>query len=109
MFSAKNVTVKVLIQHAYEVRDFQISGGPGWLDKERYDITAKGQGTGLPEDDVRKMTNEQRRPLEEQFLLELRALLADRFQLRLHRETEEFPVYALIVATSGPKTSGCHG
>lgn len=103
LFTAKNATVKVLIQQAYEVRDFQISGGPGWLDTERYDITAKGHGTGLSDDDVGKMTNEQRRPLEEQFLLELRALLADRFQLILHRETKELPVYTLIVAKNGQK------
>jgi uncharacterized protein (TIGR03435 family) len=102
VFTAKNVTLKALIQQAYEVRDFQISGGPGWLDTERYDITAKGQ-TGVSEDDVRKMTKEQRRRLEEQLLTEVRSLLGDRFQLRVHQDTKDLPVFALAVAKGGAK------
>lgn len=102
VFTAKNVTIKALIQQAYEVRDFQISGGPGWLDTERYDITAKGQ-TGVSEDDVRKMTKEQLRRLEKQFLLEARSLLADRFQLKVHQDTKELPVFALVIAKGGAK------
>src|SRR5690349_8889926 len=43
MFTAKGVTVKVLVQQAYDIRDFQISGGPGWLDTEKYDIVAKSE------------------------------------------------------------------
>jgi uncharacterized protein (TIGR03435 family) len=53
VFTAKNVTVKVLIEQSYDVRDFQISGGPGWVDTERYDIVAKGDGLGVSEDDMR--------------------------------------------------------
>ena len=102
-FTATNVTLGILVQHAYDVRDFQISGGPGWLDTERYDITARGDGPGVSEDEIRKMTEVQRNKLEEEFLMKVRTLLADRFQLKVHRETKQLPVYALIVAKGGPK------
>jgi len=103
LFTATNVTLKVLIQQAWDVRDFQISGGPGWLDTERYDITAKGDGPGVSEDEMRKMPEVQRNKVLEEFRMRIRALLADRFQLKVHRETKELPVYALIVAKGGPK------
>jgi uncharacterized protein (TIGR03435 family) len=103
VFTARNVTVKALVQQAYDVRDFQISGGPGWLDTERYDIVAKGDGTGPSEDDLRKMTDEQRNLFKDQLLLKLQELLAERFELKVHRETKELPVYALIVAKNGTK------
>lgn len=103
VFTAKNVTLKALIQQAYEVRDFQVSGGPGWLDTARYDIIAKGNGAGPSEEDLGKMTDAQRNLFKEQLLTRLRALLADRFQLRVHRETRELPVYALMVAKNGTR------
>lgn len=103
VFTAKNVTVKALVQQAYDVRDFQISGGPGWLDTERYDIIAKGGGPAVSEDDLRRMTDEQRNQFKDQFLLNIRALLADRFQLKVHKETRELPVYGLVIAKNGAK------
>jgi bla regulator protein blaR1 len=102
-FTATNATLKALIQQAYEVRDFQISGGPGWLDTQRYDIAAKSNLTGTSDDEMRKMTDQQRDALKAQFLLKLQLLLADRFHLKIHRETKELPVYALSVARIGPK------
>jgi bla regulator protein blaR1 len=99
-------TVKMLLTLAYDVREFQISGGPGWINTERYDITAKSEhsaeSVNVP-DDPRKMTDEQRRTVGEQMRERLRALLAERFQLTLHRETKEQSVYALVVAKGGPK------
>jgi hypothetical protein len=47
LFTAKNVPVKILIQQAYDVRDFQVSGGPGWLDTERYDVVPLRGGDTL--------------------------------------------------------------
>jgi bla regulator protein blaR1 len=102
-FNAKNVTLKVLIEQAYDVRDFQIAGGPGWVDTEVYDIIAKGDGTGPSEDDMRKMTDTQRDLFKEQLVVKIRALLADRFLLKVHRETKELPVYALAIAKNGTK------
>ncbi|MGB6943658.1 MAG: TIGR03435 family protein [Bryobacteraceae bacterium] len=86
------VTLRLLIQQSYDVRDFQISGGPAWMGSERYDITAKPGNTG-----------DQRASSLDQMRLRLQALLADRFQLKLHRETKELPVFALVVARDGPK------
>ncbi len=79
-FTAKNVTVKGLIEDAYDVRDFQVSGGPGWMNTEKYDIVAKGNGIGVSEDNIVKMTDEQRKLIQKQLLMKLQALLADRFQ-----------------------------
>src|SRR5437868_9326040 len=103
LFTAKNITTKVLIQQAWDVKDFQISGGPDWLDTERYDIVAKGDGPGVSEEEIRKMPEARRNKLMEEALMKIRTLLTDRFQLKVHRETKELPVYALIVAKAGPE------
>lgn len=88
-FTAKNVTIRVLIQQAYNVRDFQISGGPSWLTSEHYDLAAKAEG------------EEQIKP--EQLRLMVRTLLADRCKLVFHRDTKELPIYALVIGKNGPK------
>jgi uncharacterized protein (TIGR03435 family) len=81
-----------LIMDAYHLNGrYQISGGPNWMDSDsdRFDIVANSPGEGTPSgDDVRRM---------------LQTLLADRFQLKLHRESQERPVFALVVAKSRPK------
>jgi uncharacterized protein (TIGR03435 family) len=84
-----NDTLKELIRLAFDVKDFQIESGPRWLDSDRYDIAAT---TGSVED----ITDQQLRPL-------LQALLADRFQLKAHRETKEMTTYSLVIAKGGPK------
>src|ERR1700730_8956207 len=86
------VTVKTLVAHVYGVREHQISGGPAWVDFERYDIIAKAEpspGSGSRGNDA----------VEER----LKAMLTGRFHLISHCETKEGPVYALVVAKSGPK------
>jgi uncharacterized protein (TIGR03435 family) len=103
IFQARGVTLKDLIQQAYDVRDFQISGGPAWMSTERYDIEAKGNGPEVSEGDLIKMNDEQRNQFQQQMLGKLRTLMADRFQLRVHRENKEMPVYALVVSKNGPK------
>src|SRR5205085_5649624 len=55
------------------------------------------------DDKIRRMTDEQRKAFKAQFLLKLQMLLTDRFQLKVHRETKERPIYALIVAKTGHK------
>jgi hypothetical protein len=60
---ASNVPVRMLITFAYDVRDFQILGGPGWIGSDRFDILAKAERTPGSEnvpDDPRKMTDAQR-------------------------------------------------
>jgi uncharacterized protein (TIGR03435 family) len=85
--SMSGVTVRLLIQQAYAVRDFQIVGGPDWMRSERYDITAK------PEDAAS----------QDQVKVMIQSMLRDRFKLAFHRETKELPTYALVVAKGGPK------
>ena len=79
-------TLKTLIQNAYDVKDFQISG-PDWLATERFDI----QATMPPE------------TTKEQFKVMLQNLLAERFKVTVHRETKELPMYSMMVGKSGPK------
>ena len=97
-FVAENITVKFLLQESYGVKESQISGAPGWLDSEHYDIEAKPEDS--PADQDRKLTPEERHA---QLMLMLQSMLADRFKLTLHHDTKEMEVYALVVAKNGPK------
>jgi uncharacterized protein (TIGR03435 family) len=80
------VTLKILVQNAYRVKPYQISG-PNWLDSDRFEIVAK-LPEGAKQDQIPEM---------------LQNLLAERFGLKLHRETKELPVYALVTGKNGPK------
>jgi len=97
-FHADGMTVKFLITSAYDVKDFQVSGGPGWINSDRYDIDAK-EPDAIAQT-MEKLSREQRRQLAEAML---QALLADRFQLKLTHGTKDLPAYALVVAKNGPK------
>jgi uncharacterized protein (TIGR03435 family) len=66
----------------------QVLGGPGWIDSDRYDIVAKAEGNP---------------PRTQLYGPMLRALLEDRFQLKVHRETKEVPVYFLTIAKGGTR------
>jgi uncharacterized protein (TIGR03435 family) len=89
-FTATGVTLKQLMNQAFNVRDSQITNGPGWISSDRYDVNAKAEGAGdrIPPEELRPM---------------LRALLEERFQLKTHKETREMSVYALVVGKSGSK------
>jgi uncharacterized protein (TIGR03435 family) len=89
--TATNVTAKALIQWAYSIREFQLSGVPGWAESERFDVTAKSDGS--PRYDFLKPE------LETMF----QSVLAERFKLTVHRDSKELPIYSLIVAKNGPK------
>lgn len=88
-FTARNATLKFLIRVAYHVREDQISGGPKWMDSERYDVVAKIAGSS---------TDEQSRQM-------LQRMLAERFQVRVHRDSREANTYQLTVARGGLKVS----
>lgn len=94
-YTAVNITIGTLIEYAFGVKNFQISGGPGWLNGDRYDIAAT---TGTSKD----LKAEELQPY-------LQALLAERLQLRFHRETKEMQVYALGIAKAGPKLTAHAG
>ena len=96
--SATGITAKFLISMAYGVKEFQVSGGPGWIDSQRYDLDAKEEES-QPE-------AEHKLPFEkvrEHNQLMMQSLLADRFKLKVSHQTKELPVYALVVAKNGPK------
>jgi uncharacterized protein (TIGR03435 family) len=82
--NASMSTLRMLIVFAYQIRDYQLSGGPSWLDSDRFDITARAAGEVTP-DVARRM---------------LQSLLRDRFMLRTHTETREADVHALVLARS---------
>lgn len=93
-----NATLKDLIETAYDIRSFQIEGGPKWADATRYDVEATPgaptQSAAAPQagwTDVR---------------FEVQAMLKDRFQLQLHRDTRIGPIYSLVIAKGGIKSSG---
>jgi uncharacterized protein (TIGR03435 family) len=99
-------TLKFLLTFAYDVRDFQISGGPSWINSDRFDILAKTEraaGSDSTPVDPRTMSDAQMKTMQEQMRARLQALLAERFQLTLHRETKEQTVYALVVGKNGSK------
>jgi uncharacterized protein (TIGR03435 family) len=97
-FRTSNVTMKTLIATAYGVKEFQIAGGPGWINSERWDIDAK------VEDSVAEQLQKLPRQQEQaQKALMLRSLLLDRFALRVTRGAKEGTVLALAVAKGGPK------
>ena len=95
-FSAQGVNLRFLILYAYGIQDFQLSGGPGWIASDRYDIEAKPEKPDSPAEYNEKTANERVRE-------RLRALLAERFHLALRKEAKELSTYSLVVAKGGPK------
>jgi uncharacterized protein (TIGR03435 family) len=96
--SANGIAVKGLIGFAYNVKDFQMSGGPGWIESEKYDIEAKMDEATITA--LKQLPPEQ---AIEQRRLMVRSLLAERFKLKVSHSSKEVPIYALVVAKNGPK------
>ena len=88
-FVARNYTLRVILAASYNLTHRAISGGPAWVDSDRYDVLAEAPGRV--------------RPGKDEQMSMLRKLLSERFNLTFHREPKEFPIYALTVAKSGPK------
>jgi hypothetical protein len=88
-FSTINTSVSDMMSFAYGVHARQIIGGPDWLDKDKYDVLAKPDVDGQPNDKQLKSM--------------VQKLLADRFKLTFHRDKKELSVYAIVVAKGGPK------
>jgi uncharacterized protein (TIGR03435 family) len=83
------VPAAALIRFAYDLPDFQISGGPSWLASARFDIVAKAENDA---------------PIAQTRVM-LRTLLAERFMLTTHTETRELPIYALVMARNDGRLS----
>ena len=86
---ATNFTLEALIALAYDLNPRTISGGPGWMDEQKFSIEAVTPG------DVAPTRMEQ--------MQMLRALLVERFALKFHRQEKEFAIYQLTVVKDGPK------
>lgn len=82
-FTASNVPLRFLVGIAYDLNDFQIVGGPDWQMSRRFDIQAKAAAPDVGMDAMLPM---------------IKALLADRFHLKVHTELREMPIYALVIA-----------
>ncbi len=90
--TATGVPLKYIVRSAYnQTRDQFWFGEPAWLDTAIFDIEAKFDYA-----EFKDPTDDQRRAM-------LQALLADRFKLAIHHETRDLPLYALVVAKTGPK------
>jgi uncharacterized protein (TIGR03435 family) len=88
-----------LIAAAYELRDFQILGGPDWMASDRFDVTAKYDAPP----DLSKLDDAGRKAWIQRLTQSRQSLLADRFHLKCHMETRQLTVYELVVAKGGPK------
>src|SRR5690349_686839 len=97
-FTVTNATLKMIVGVAYRVRNFQILDGPNWITTDRWNIEAKAEEGSMPPPTAARDPTVPG-PLE--FMVQ--SLLEDRFQLKLHRETKELPVYELLAAKGGPK------
>jgi uncharacterized protein (TIGR03435 family) len=82
-FIRPDVTLGELIRYAYDLQEFQIEGGPGWLTSSRFDVNAKAAATPTSIDGMRAL---------------VRRLLQDRFGLKAHLESRELSLYEMVVA-----------
>ena len=89
LFTTTNTPLRDLIIFAYGIHVRQLTNAPSWLETEKYDISAKPDRPGMPNDtQVRAMVQK---------------LLADRFQLSFHREKKELSAYVITIGKGGPK------
>jgi uncharacterized protein (TIGR03435 family) len=86
-YTAQNIPIKLMISLMYRVPMRQISGGPDWIESDRYNVEAKADHP-YTIDDLRIMYQN---------------LLADRLNLKFHKETKEGSLYALMVDTPGTR------
>jgi uncharacterized protein (TIGR03435 family) len=92
------VPLRALITFAYRVRDFQISGGPGWVTTDRWDMEARAEEGSITPPNGPPDPN-----TPDAMAIRLQSLLEDRFQLKFHRETRDLPIYELSLAKGGLK------
>jgi uncharacterized protein (TIGR03435 family) len=95
-FIASYVSVQTLVRDAYTLEDNQIFGAPNWLDSDLYEIHAKTSDSVAEK--LEKLSPVER---SDRYREMLKALLADRFKLAIHRETKEMPIYELSIAKNG--------
>jgi uncharacterized protein (TIGR03435 family) len=85
----KDLTLGFLMSFAYNLPARQIAGKPAWMDTEKWDIDAKSDTPGMPN--------------ESQMRVIVQKLLAERFGLQFHEEKRKVAAYELVVSKDGPK------
>jgi len=94
-YTATGVTLRMLVQEAYGVYDDKLlSGGPAWIDSDKFDIEAKFDVTEISK--WNSLTYRQRANM-------LQPLLAERFNVKVHHEMKPFSVYNLVLSKGGTK------
>jgi uncharacterized protein (TIGR03435 family) len=84
-----NTSLSDLLSMAYDLHPKQLTGGPAWIESDKYDITGRPDVPGQPS--------------VVQMKLMIQKLVADRFQLKFHREKKELSVYAITAGKTGIK------
>ncbi len=97
---ASNYPLRRLIQEAFNVESYCIIGGPSWAETEPYMVEAKPPESSPSS---KWVPENFKSPPNPEMRLMLQNLLADRFQLKVHRESRPGSVYALVVAKGGPR------
>jgi uncharacterized protein (TIGR03435 family) len=98
-FSSRGFSLKRFLFNAFPiVMPDQLVGLPSWADSEYYEVVAKmDEQTAAA---FKKLPRDQGRQVWRQMM---QAMLADRFQLKFHKETRELPLYNLVIAKGGLK------
>jgi uncharacterized protein (TIGR03435 family) len=91
--TAEGCTLEYLVEEAFSVQRFQVSGGPDWTYVDGFNIEARPPAAS--KSSKANPPYPKGPPNDEQRLM-LQALLIDRFQLRYHRETKQGPVYLFL-------------
>jgi uncharacterized protein (TIGR03435 family) len=110
-FTAINMTLWQILSIAYPIdgkfRDQNnLTGGPGWITSDRFDIVAKAEGSpGLDTNKPGSTVTDVDRDAVERIRMMLRRCLTERFKLRVHHETRQLPTYQLVMV----KTDGGTG
>jgi uncharacterized protein (TIGR03435 family) len=87
-YEVENMTAKIMMAAMYRIPERQIEGGPDWFGTERFNVEARADRSGYSIDELHAMFKD---------------LLRDRFGLKIHIDTREWPVYLLTVAKGGVK------
>jgi len=109
--NATNVPIRALITMAYGIRDSQLTGGPGWVGTDCYNVIAKpekmeGAPTNVGASSITyEQTDEQRKVRDDLLKERVRNLLTERFGLQVRKEIREEQVYTLTVMKSGPRVT----
>ena len=94
-FRTINTTLSEMMSFAYGIHAKQVVGAPAWFDTEKYDLDAKPEGEGAPNDTQWKGM--------------IQRLLVERLQLKFHHDQRELSVYVLAVGKGGPKLTKSEG